>query len=280
MALSASWMTDGTVPNDPAFFAWMQQLATDQFKQNANTWLTGLGGNPNDPKTFNTNRIPTNPDGSIDYTKLDTGGQGGNLGSYYQELGEGNQGRQLYNFFKQGLTTNQINQAYQSAPGGSAGHWQRIEGGGEGIPDSQVWIPDKGIPTGLVAQPLFNHSSETGHNTGEFGFDPLRGFLTAQTNTNVGTGGWDKFGDMLPIIIASLMTMGGGAAIGAVGGAAGGFGAGGLGSGGTSAFNALTRTLFNADGTSGAAGGGGNPARAIGAGLFPALLQFLMRGGR
>jgi hypothetical protein len=183
-----------------------------------------------------------------------------------------NQAPALQKMYAQGLTPEQVLWGQSGKAPTPATQWITTADGG-----AMIQAPDPGNdPTVANNAWLFNPNKLNDPNM--LAYDPSRGAFSPQWNTK--QGGWDKYGSLIPIIIASLMTMGGGAAIGAVGGAAGGFGAGGLGSGGTSAFNALTRTLFNADGTSGAAGGGGNPAQAIGAGLFPALLQFLMRGGR
>lgn len=238
---TGTWMTDGTVPKDSGFDGFMQQVAYNGYKNGVDQWVKQLGGDPNDPTTFDTKRIPLTSDGkSIDYSKVDMGGQGHTLAAYTQELGEGNQGKTLYSMYQKGLTADDVSSAYANQ-GAVQDAITSLNSGGQVTPDIQKLIdsgqikqsssmgvdpnnPEQAKETTSwvgggpgVSQPLFSHSSQTGADTGAFVFDKNSGFRTSPQNFH--RGGWDMVSNMLPTLIMGGLFAGAGLAIGAVGAA-------------------------------------------------------------
>jgi len=208
--LSASWMNDGTISGqggaDPGFDAFMTNLA----KQGAQADWQSVFGDA-DPSTID----PAKKQAWLDQqTQHD-----------YQEVGEGNQGKTLFGMYQNGLTSDMVNKAGQTytPPADMPSRYLEMGGDSGGYqvanPEWDKWAQDNPQAAaqynqqslggqGGVAQPLFNHSSQTGADTGNFWFDPQHGFLTSPTNFH--NGGWEKVGQYLPEAImaaGSALTM-------------------------------------------------------------------------
>ena len=168
-----------------------------------------------------------------------------------------NQDPALQRLYAQGVTPEQVLFGQSGQQATPTTQW--TSGGDSG---AMVQAPNPVTdPTVANNAWLFNPNKLNDPNM--LAYDPNRGAFSPQWNLK--QGGWDKFGAVLPYLIATLMTAGGAGAIGAVGGAGAGLG------GGQSFFNAITKTLFNS---------GGNAPTSSGANLLPALLAFLFKGGR
>jgi hypothetical protein len=207
------------------------------------------------------------------------------VSALYQELGEGNQGQQLLSDYSHGLTADQVHQAYYGQYGGVdpaavaalgdtdpsqlTGQMKTLYQQGllqytppvAGTPGQTADAPgswsltqpvthtgDPGAPGNdpTIAQPLFNHSTQTGLNTGAFGFDPTKGFVTSPTNVHGSSS--NSFMDNYVPLLSKV-------ALGAIGGGAL---APTLGAFAAPAFNSAMTALQ---------GGNINPGSFLGAGL-------------
>ncbi len=200
-----NWFNDPG-KNDPAYQKFLRDIVDFQ-------WKSGGFGDPN--RTLSEGDIANHhgPEGM------------------YQEIGEGAQGDALLKMFQGGLTADQVNHPvhqtmpwdaddetirklnageltnYQVDPKrfgtGSDGTWGKVNG------PSQEEIAYKS----KVQQPLYNHSGQTGADTGAITYDPNRGFSTSPKNFH--HGGWETVSDYLPQAIMAGLTAGAGSIIGA-----------------------------------------------------------------
>ncbi len=176
----------------------------------------------------------------------------------------------LSSAFKQGLTPQQILYGNSGTPTFAASTAQGGTTGGEGGASSG------GAPTPAMTLSAPFYNSNLYNDPSKVGYDPNRG-LTNYSGEKQST--FNKIGDYMPLAIMAAMSMGMGGAIGAVGGAGAGLGTGF--GGGQSIFNAITKTLFNAD--SGGLPSSGGSASGASSGdtqaLLPIILALLKGGG-